>query len=74
MLGSPLNHCARVQLRFRPGFNFSVHKYSGFFLFTNEMKLRIPVYHELGTPVVQPYLIYLSLHLYPVQALSFLFL
>lgn len=61
-LGSPLNHLARVQLRFRPGFNFSVHKYNVCFSFflASEMKLRIPVYHELGAPVVQPDLIYLS--------------
>lgn len=63
MLGSPLNHLARVQLKFRPGFNFSVQKYSDFFFFSNEMKLWIPVCHELGTPVVQSDLIYLSLPL-----------
>lgn len=31
MLHSPLNHFARVQLRIRPDFMFSVHKYSDFF-------------------------------------------
>lgn len=31
MLGSSLNHLARVQLKFRPGFNFLVRKYGDFF-------------------------------------------
>lgn len=73
MLHSPLNHLARFQLRFRPGFDFSVYKYSGFFFFNsvNEMKLWILTYHELGAPVVQLDLTHLHLPLYPVQVLFF---